>query len=158
MKHSYRRGYRNRSKSTQRIHSFYFYVTNITVDDTIWPFDHQVVILEVILYQWSTHTVMGTEIGVNPHGKSILTIFMYAWRCECFIDIIWPPKWSLEVKKVNSDVDSYVSDIKLVRMYSPCGFTGTHDSMSAPLIKYDLKNEHLEVKKVNSAVDRYVVT
>ena len=37
-------------------------------------------------------------------------------------------------------------------------YFGTHDGMSAPLIKYDLKHEHLEVKKVNSAVDRYVVT
>ena len=36
----------------------------------------QVVISEVILCQWSTHTVMGNELGVNPHGDSILTIFM----------------------------------------------------------------------------------
>ena len=26
-------------------------------------------------------------------------------------------------------------------------YFGTHDSMSAPLIKYDLQNDHLEVKK-----------
>ena len=43
-----------------------FYVTNITVDGTIELFDLQVVILEVILY----YTVMGTKIGVNPHGNS----------------------------------------------------------------------------------------
>ena len=49
-----------------------FYVTNATVDGIIDLFDLrlQVVVLEVILYQWSTHTVMGTKIGVNPHGNS----------------------------------------------------------------------------------------
>ena len=35
-------------------------------------------------------------------------------------------------------------------------YFGTHDSMSAPLIKYDLQNDHLEVKNVNSAVNSYV--
>jgi len=34
-------------------------------------FNLQVVILEIILYLWCTHTVMGTEIRVNPHGESI---------------------------------------------------------------------------------------
>ena len=76
MEHSYCQGYRNRGKSTWRIHSYYFYVTNITVDGTIDLFDLQEVILEVILYQQSTHTVMGTEIGVNPNGESSLTVFM----------------------------------------------------------------------------------
>ena len=51
-------------------------LTNMTVDGTIDLFNPQVVILEVILYQWSTQTVMGTEIGINPHSESILTIFM----------------------------------------------------------------------------------
>ena len=41
----------------------------MTVDGTIDLFDLPVVILEVILCPWSTHTVMGTEKGVNPHGK-----------------------------------------------------------------------------------------
>ena len=63
MKNSYRHGYRNRGKSTWRIHSYCFYVTNITVDGTINLLDLQVVILEVIFYQWSTHTALGTEIG-----------------------------------------------------------------------------------------------
>jgi len=40
---------------------------NLTPDVTTVLFDLQVVILAGILYQWSTHTVMGTEIGVNPH-------------------------------------------------------------------------------------------
>ena len=39
-------------------------------------------------------------------------------------------------------------------MDSPCGmwmylYFGTHDGMSASLIKYDLQNYNLEVKKVN---------
>ena len=45
-------------------------------------FDLQVVILEVILYQWSSHTLMGTEIGVNPHGEYILIIFMSQHICR----------------------------------------------------------------------------
>ena len=76
MEHSYRHEYRNRGKSAWQFHFYYFYVTNITVDGSIDLFDLQVVILEVILCQWSTHTVMGTKIGVNPHGDSISTIFM----------------------------------------------------------------------------------
>ena len=44
---------------------------NLTPDVTTVLFDLQVVILAGILYQWSTHTVMGTEIGVNPHGEFI---------------------------------------------------------------------------------------
>ena len=48
----------------------------LVFDGTIDLFDLQVVILEVIFYQWSTHTVIGTEIGVNSHGKSIHNISM----------------------------------------------------------------------------------
>ena len=36
-------------------------------------------------------------------------------------------------------------------------YFGTHDGMSASLIKYDLQNEHLEVRKINSTVDSYVI-
>ena len=76
MEHSYRHGYLNMGKSAWRFHFYYYYVTNITVDGTIDLFDLQMVILEVILCHWSTHTVMGTEIRVNPHDEFILTIFM----------------------------------------------------------------------------------
>ena len=51
-----------------------FFLENLTPEVTPAHFDLQVVILEVILGQWSTHTVMGTEIGVNPHGESILSV------------------------------------------------------------------------------------
>ena len=55
--------------------SIYFF-ENLTPEVTTALFDLQLVILEVILYHWSTHIVMGTEIGVNPHGDSISTTFM----------------------------------------------------------------------------------
>jgi len=45
----------------------------MTVDGTIDLFGLKVVILEVILYPWSTHTVIVTKIGINPHGESIST-------------------------------------------------------------------------------------
>ena len=48
-----------------------FFFENFTPWVTTAHFDLQVVILEAILCQWSTHTVIGTEIGVNPHGESI---------------------------------------------------------------------------------------
>ena len=53
-----------------------FFFEILTPEVTTAHFDPQVVILEAILYQWSTHTVMGTEIGANPHGESILPILM----------------------------------------------------------------------------------
>ena len=62
--------------------SYYSYVINIFVDGTYDLFDLQVVILEVILYQWSSHNLMGTEIGVNPHGEYILIIFMSQHICR----------------------------------------------------------------------------
>ena len=39
-------------------------------------FDPQVVILEVIFVNGALNTVIGTEIGENPHGESILTVFI----------------------------------------------------------------------------------
>ena len=45
----------------------------MTVNGTIDIFEPHMGILEVILYPWSTHTVIGTKIGVNPHGESIST-------------------------------------------------------------------------------------
>ena len=72
IEHSYRHGYRIRGKSTRWIHSYYSYVINISIDDTFDLFDRQVVILEVILCQWSTHTVMANRF---------LLFFVYAcWR------------------------------------------------------------------------------
>ena len=53
-----------------------FFFENLTPEATTAHFDLQVGILEAILYQWSTHTVMVTEIGANPHGESILPILM----------------------------------------------------------------------------------
>ena len=53
-----------------------FFLENLTLEVTTVLFVLQVVIFEVILYQWSTHTVMGAEIGVNPHGEFILAILM----------------------------------------------------------------------------------
>ena len=54
----------------------FFYVINITIDGTMDLFDPQVVILEVIFVNGALNTVIGTEIGVNPHGESILTVFI----------------------------------------------------------------------------------
>ena len=53
-----------------------FFFENLTPEVTTAHFDLQVGILEAILYQWSTHTVMGTEIGANPHKEFILPILM----------------------------------------------------------------------------------
>jgi len=53
-----------------------FFFEKRTPKVTTVHFDLQVVILEAILNQWSTHTIMGTEIGANPHGESSLTILM----------------------------------------------------------------------------------
>ena len=52
-----------------------------------------------------------------------LPLFRYPWRYEFFIDKYDLQNDHLEVKKVKSAVYSYVSDIKIVEMESPCGFT-----------------------------------
>ena len=60
------------------------------------PQGHNWVILKVILYQWTTHTVMVTEIGVNPHSESILTI-LTNMTVDGTIDLFNPQVVILEV-------------------------------------------------------------
>ena len=59
-----------------------FFFENFTLEVKTAFFDLKLVILEVILYQLSTHTVMGTDIGVNPHSKNGLAMWIAFWTNE----------------------------------------------------------------------------
>ena len=71
-----------------------FFFEILTPEVTTAHFDLQVVILEAILHQWSTQTVMGTEIGANPHGESILTILMSLTFPSTALLTFLTSKWS----------------------------------------------------------------
>ena len=60
----------------------------------------------------------------------------------------------LEVKKVNSAVNSYVSDIKIVEMESPCGFT----PISVPMTVWVLHWYNMTSKMTPWRSKRAVVT
>ena len=89
MEHSYRHGYQNRGKSTWQIHFYHFYVNNITIDGIIDLSDLQVVILEVILYQWSTYTRGVSIIHIYAYYRCIVELFSSKWCRDFNWSIYW---------------------------------------------------------------------